>query len=310
MPALLWSTAASAFSDVSGDPAEKQIEALRQSGVVSGVNHDLFAPKESITAAQGVQMIVNGLELSLAKYQFIKAPQASDSFTNIPNDAWYAEAFVIAHVNGLPLARDIDPDAPLTREQFVQLVVAAVNTTGDYPVTLSYERIGDEKEVGEDFMGAVQTALKLKIVSLDAADNFRPKAVTTRSEAASMVHAAITFVQEHKDVAAKPEPPVEQNGEVTMSSEKVNDQINRITVTWGEMPNPGYRLTVDRIEFGTNGEAVIVYSTHKPDPDRMYPQVITEAKTSVYLGSEFKPVLRAAKDSSVPQVITPAIPAK
>ena len=66
------------------------------------------------------------------RFLFIKEPPASDNFTNIPNDAWFAQSFVIAHLHGLPLDKDIKPGVPMTREHFVDLLMHAVYTKGDY----------------------------------------------------------------------------------------------------------------------------------------------------------------------------------
>jgi hypothetical protein len=288
-----------AFSDTAGNPAEAQIEALQQAGVISGVSDDMFAPQESITTAAAVQMIVNGLKLNIDNLRFIKEPKASDSFTKVADDAWYAKAFLIAKLNGLPLDRDVDPNAPVTREKFVQLLQAAVNTKGQFAQILMFVQLADADQVSKDQMSAVQWSVIGKIATLDADNRFRPQAAATRAEAAAMVYNAIQFVDSH----TKPQtpPPADHKQDVTLSVDKVNDQINQATVSWGEQPNPGYRITIDRIDFNdASREAVLTYSFHYPEPGIMYPQHVVEAKASVYLDAEWKPVLQPAAGQTAP----------
>jgi hypothetical protein len=160
--------------------------------------------------------------------------------------------------------------------------------------------------VSKDLMSAVQWAVIGKIATVDADNEFRPQAATTRAEAAAMVYNAIQFVDTH--TKEQTPPPADDKMNVTLSVAKVNDQINQATVSWGEQPNPGYRITIDRIDFdGDSHEAVLTYSFHYPEPGNMYPQHIVEAKASVYLAADWKPVLKPAAGKSVPPV-APVVP--
>jgi hypothetical protein len=74
------------------------------------------------------------------------------------------------------------------------------------------------------------------------------------------------------------------------------------------MPNPGYRVTIDKIEFlGT--EAVIYYTLHRPDPKMFYPQVITEAKASTFIDAKYEVKTKLSNDPNQPIGIElPGIP--
>lgn len=206
LPALLWAGTTFAFSDLSGDPAEAKILSLKQAGVVSGVNDSDFAPQGKLTNAEGVQMIVNGFHLNLDRFRFIKIPEASDYFTQVPNDVWYSQAFINAHLNGLSLANGIIPGETMTREQYAHLLHQAVMSTGEYPVTMQYIIITDESSVTKEYMDSIQTLLKMRIANLDSTDKFRPKDVITRSEAADMLYESIRFVKEMEERTPVPAP--------------------------------------------------------------------------------------------------------
>lgn len=66
-------------------------------------------PKNSISAATAVSLIVKGLNLNIDNIRFIKEPKASDYYTKVKDNAPYAGDFIIAQFNGLELPKDINP---------------------------------------------------------------------------------------------------------------------------------------------------------------------------------------------------------
>ncbi|WP_274363376.1 S-layer homology domain-containing protein [Paenibacillus thermotolerans] len=298
-----------AFSDLDQVPGQEKIVDLQKRGIVNGVDKDHFAPQRILTTEQAVSMIVKGLDLNLDTFNFIKKPEASDSFTKIPNDAWYAQAFVIAHLHGLPLDRDIKPGVPITREHFVDLLMNAVNTKGPYPMIKIYINVEDSDKVSDGRMGSIQNALIAKIAELDDHGKFRPQEPITRAEAAVMLHNAIQFVKQHEEQQPDEgqQPPVDQpenpyvNEKVDMAVSVVNDDIQKVTLTWGEKPNPGYGISIVGIDFTSEDKAVVKYQLRFPEPGKMYAQVIVNPEASAYVGSNIKHIeLRNVDAPSIP----------
>lgn len=93
------------------------------------------------------------------------------------------------------------------------------------------------------------------------------------------------------------QPVSNHNQEVTMSIEKVSDEVNKIILSWGSQPNSGYRITIDRIDFNAAGEATVYYNLHYPEPDQMYTQMIAEPKAETYVSSAYKPVIEELMNS-------------
>ncbi|WP_139991685.1 S-layer homology domain-containing protein [Paenibacillus paridis] len=197
--------AAAPFSDISSLSSKAKIEALQQQGIIKGVSDTSFNPEDNLTAAQGISLIVRATQISLAAIDFSSAPTADGFYTKVNNDAWYAEDFVIAHYNGLDIPADIDPKAPLTKEQFTHYLVQALELTGQYPTIKMFIQIQDEKSITVDYQGTIQRALLYKIVSLDEAGNFDPTHVLTRAEAAAILYDTRSFIDAHKDDVA-PDP--------------------------------------------------------------------------------------------------------
>ncbi|KQX69045.1 MULTISPECIES: S-layer homology domain-containing protein [unclassified Paenibacillus] len=279
-------SSAFAFTDVEEGQAAA-ISALQDRGIVSGIDKDHFVPKGKISYAQTIQMIVKGMNLNLDTLRFIKQPLASDIFTNIPNDAWYADAFIIAHYNGMNIPKDVNPNATITREQFGEMLVRALEKKGNFPLVKMFIPIKDEAQITPEYQGALQRLLLYKIAELDKAGMFNPKADLTRGEAAGWIYNAIRVLETH---IQKP-TPIE---DVSVTVEKVNDDVNKVTLSRGQKPNSGYSIAIQNVRFDQNGQAVISYTLQDPKPDTMYAEVITEAKAVTYVSSAYKAVAEPA----------------
>ncbi|MCZ8512779.1 protease complex subunit PrcB family protein [Paenibacillus filicis] len=280
-----------AFEDVDQADQKQPIQALQDRGVVSGMDSLHFMPREKITYAQSMVMLVKGLQLNIDSLQFFKKPEASDYFTRISNDAWYAQAFVIAQLNGLPIPKDVDPNGTITREQFADLLIHALNTKGTFPIVKMLVLLADKDEIDPNLNGSVQALILHQIEKLGEDRKIYPKRELTRGEAAVWVYNTIRFLESHNALA---NPDSQEN--VTMTVERVNDDVNKIILSRGQKPTTGYGIDVQSIRFETDGTAVISYRTSDPAPGSINGQMITEPKAETYVSSKYKPVLEQAKD--------------
>ncbi|MCP3775146.1 protease complex subunit PrcB family protein [Paenibacillus sp. MZ04-78.2] len=284
---------ASAFNDLSADQKEP-IMALKQRGIVSGVDGEHFVPMGKASYAQTVHMLVKGLNLNIDAMRFIKKPEASDYYTNVPDDAWYAESFVIAQLNDLPIPKDVDPNGTITREQYADLLIHAIDTKGMYPVVNMLVVFADQDEIDPKASGSVQRMVLHKLIKLGEDAKFYPRRELTRGEAAVWLHGAIKFVESH---ANAPKPAPQEDIQVTV--EKVNDDVNKVVLTRGEKPTGGYGITISGIRFEAGGRAVITYTLSDPKPDSMNTQAITEPTAETYVSSKYKPVAEPAASTGV-----------
>lgn len=264
-----------------------------------------FNPEQKLTYAKAVPMLVKSFQLSLAHVTFIKAPQATDFFTQVDNDASYAEDFIIANINGIDLPRDVNPDAVMTKEEYTHYLFQAVLATGDYAFIMLFIMIADEDQVNSDYMNSIQKALISNIAELDENDMFHPKKEITQGTATDMLFKALDFVKEHKGNAGPPLPgdlpgdlpvsdeDINDDPDIDFNEEAIDENVKKVTVTWGEQPNPGYRLTIEKIEF-IDGQAKVYVKRHYPQDDQMYAQVITEPSAVTYVASDYEVVLAAA----------------
>ncbi|ANF97958.1 S-layer homology domain-containing protein [Paenibacillus bovis] len=192
----------STFTDLRNVQGQQKIESLKERGFVSGVTATEFKPNQTLNAAQGIQMLVNSFQLSLAQFTFIKAPKASDSYTKVKDGVWYSDAFIIAAVNGVEVPRSVDPAADLTREQFTSYLMQSMEKAGNLPmINIKPVKIGDSAQLTPSYQGAVQRSLVMNINELDAKGNFDPKGKITRAEAAVMIYNALDYLQKHPEMS-------------------------------------------------------------------------------------------------------------
>lgn len=186
------------FTDISDLAAKDKVIALQDKGLIKGVGDNLFNPYASITAAEGVQFIVNAFNLNLDLVRFIKEPKATDYFVNADNNAWYANAFIIASVNGLELPNALDPNKNWTNEEFTYYLVKTMETKNNLPMLkINPVDIADGDQITVDYSGAIQRSLIYGVTKLDSWKNFNPKSEITRAQAAERVYNALEYIKAH-----------------------------------------------------------------------------------------------------------------
>jgi hypothetical protein len=291
-----------AFSDLKGDPAEAKINALHKDGILNGVTNDKFAPKSSVTFAQGIQFIVSGLKLS-PKPEAGSSNAVSSYFTHVNDKAWYASAFLTAKQNGLPLDKNLDPNKAMTRAQFANLLTEALKTKGNFPVTMMFFDITDGGKLSNEVMSNLQILLNTHLVQLDKKGNFRPNDTVTRSEAAAWIYDTANFAKNIQAPDSSTNPPEDNNTpaynyETDVAVSKAAEGVNKVTLTVNNLPNPGYGLIIEKIEFGKDKTATIYFNVTAPEPGQMNAAVISKASVVTYLPDGYKAVAKSVNGTS------------
>lgn len=187
------------FTDINETVGKDKILSLQEQGIIKGYGNGIFAPNAPLTAAQGIQLLVNAFDLNIDNIRFIKEPKASDYFKNADDDAWYADAFIIITFSGLELPSDLDPNAKWSREEFTFYLVSVMEKQGNLPmIKLIPVDIADNDQLEGLYSGAIQRALVYKLVQLDANGGFRPKESITRDDAAVQVYNALEYLKAHR----------------------------------------------------------------------------------------------------------------
>ncbi|WP_458413127.1 S-layer homology domain-containing protein [Schinkia sp. CFF1] len=194
----------STFTDIDNVAAKDKVVYLENHGIVGGVASGHFAPYESITGAQEVSFIVKALGLNLDTVRFFKAPKATDYFKNADDEAWYANAFIIAAVNGLEFPSDFDPNNKITREEFTYNLIRSMEIKKEMPmINMMYIEVKDEDQIKVEYSGAIQRAIKYGVIKLDAEGKFHPKADITRVDAVEEIYNALDYLKKYNQSLLK-----------------------------------------------------------------------------------------------------------
>ncbi|OAB38830.1 amylopullulanase [Paenibacillus macquariensis subsp. defensor] len=191
--------AAKDFADIDKTVGKEKIVSLHDQGIIEGVTATEFRPELKLSNAQGVQLITKALKLNLEAIDFVKIPLASDLFSNINDNAWFAKAFLNAFYNDIDLPKDINPSKPMTKEQFTFFLMQGVEKAGNLPmINIVPANIADETDITSSYQGAIQRSLTWKINTLNSEDKFNPTSEISRAEAAVMLYNAIEFLNERQ----------------------------------------------------------------------------------------------------------------
>lgn len=277
---FVFGSVAMAFQDLPEGEDRDKIMSLKDLNVIKGIQDEMFAPDESLTYAQALQLIVRAFDLNIDDTSL----SANELYSRVADDAWYAQAFIIAFHYGIELPEDVDPTANISREEFAHLLWSGMNTNADFIMIMIYIVVGDENDVSENYMNSVQALLISEIMSLDSDNEFHPLQEVTRYDAAIYLHDAMVYTHEYGLDVNELHPPVDE--EVTVNVSEVNEGIQEVTISWGEKPTSGYGIAIDYIDFDhVHQIANVHYTLHYPDEDRMYLQVITYPTASTYVSS-------------------------
>ncbi|WDV92935.1 S-layer homology domain-containing protein [Brevibacillus parabrevis] len=190
--------ASAPFTDLQNVAAKNKIMALQQQGILRGVDDHRFMPDATITAAQGIQLIVSAFRLNIDNIRFIKEPKTTDYFAKADNDAWYSNVLIIAANNGLDLPADLEPEQIWTKEQFIHQLMLAMETHYDLPmIKIAPRDFADLEQLNPSYQGTIQRALVLGIAKLDDGQKMHPRDAITRQEAAEIIYNALEYVKAH-----------------------------------------------------------------------------------------------------------------
>lgn len=186
------------FTDLANVAAKDKILALQQMGTIQGVEDSHFMPDATVTAAQGIQLIVKALDLNLDTIRIIKEPKATDYFSKADNNGWYANALIVAANNGFDLPADLDPNQVWTKEEFIHQLMLAMERHGNLPmIKIVPVEFGDADQLTVQYQGTIQRSLVLGITALDADKLLHPKDAITRKEAAEIIYNAVEYLKAH-----------------------------------------------------------------------------------------------------------------
>ena len=177
------------FTDIEGHWARESIETMYVHGVMQGVSDTSFAPDAPASRAT----IVSAL------YALSGKPQApACTFTDVPEDADYANAVAWAEENGIVSGVGdglFQPDANVTREQLAVMMYNYVQWRGLGSTYTSLDTFDDAKSVSPWAESAVRWMVSAELLHGTTGTLLEPQGTATRGQLATIL---TFFVQQYQ----------------------------------------------------------------------------------------------------------------
>ncbi len=166
--------------------ARKAIEVMASKGVIKGVAADTYVPSAPVKRADFILLLVRALGLS-------GDTASGASFSDVPSDAYYADAVAVAKKLGIVTGvgnGQFNPEQSVTRQDMMVMIGRAMTAAGHSLNRGSAADLAGFKDRANVASYAVQSAatlVKSGIVE-GSGEQINPRGITTRAEAAVVIY--------------------------------------------------------------------------------------------------------------------------
>jgi uncharacterized repeat protein (TIGR02543 family) len=172
------------LSDVEGHWGEGSIRELVKLGAISGYSDSTYRPNNTITRAEFVSIVVKAFKL--------QSP-SSKSFTDMAAH-WSKDAIAAAAALGIVGGYDDNtfrPGEPINREQMASIIIRVSKLTAGNPAM----RFTDNGDISPWAQEAIEAAVSNNLFAGYDDGTLRPKAYSTRAEAATVIWRALQMMK-------------------------------------------------------------------------------------------------------------------
>ncbi len=179
------------FADMKDHWAKNDVEMLANKWIVNGKTSDTFAPDAPITRAEFATLLVRSLGFVETK---------ADGFKDVSSKDWFAGAAGAAQKAGLINGYEdgtFQPDAKITREQLVSMMIRAIHAGGkEVKADASLlNRFSDRLQISDWSKEAVSQALSANLIQGMSEDTFAANENATRAQAATILKRMLQYLQ-------------------------------------------------------------------------------------------------------------------
>lgn len=171
------------FIDLQYQWAREEILAVYYAGLFKGVSGTAFGPDLDITRAMFVTVL----------YRMAGSPSVSsgESFTDVPETAYYAAAVAWASENGITNGTGhgcFSPDLSISRQELMTMLYRyAAHMGGDVSARQELEGVSDLADIAPWAMEAVSWAYAERLLNGFPDDTLRPLNTATRAQTAAIL---------------------------------------------------------------------------------------------------------------------------
>lgn len=178
----------SGFIDMDGfEWAEEAVNALHEREIVFGITEDLFAPDREITRAEFITLLMRGFELI--------GEDATCSFTDVPDGAWYYPAVAMAYSMGVVSGYDdttFGANDKVSRQDMAAMIIRLIEKLGlSISKERAYDGFDDDSEISEYAKDSVIELYEGGIIDGVGENRFDPQGTANRAAAARILYATL-----------------------------------------------------------------------------------------------------------------------
>ncbi|BBI35922.1 LamG-like jellyroll fold domain-containing protein [Cohnella abietis] len=170
------------YGDVMPDHwAYRTIEIMSAKHKVEGVSENKFEPNKAVSRAEFIAMLVKTFNIP---------QQSTDSFGDVPADAWYSSYIGGAAALGLVKGRhgdQFEPNSTITREEMAVLLVRVYENLSGVLATAASQRFADSNSFASWSQDAINFSAKLGLLEGSGNKMFYPQHNATRAEVAQVL---------------------------------------------------------------------------------------------------------------------------
>ncbi|TBL68324.1 S-layer homology domain-containing protein [Paenibacillus thalictri] len=272
-PAMASEAAAAEFEDIHDSYAQKEIQSLVDTGVISGYEDGSFQPNKAMSRAELAKIIALSLGLK-------ENAEKGSVFNDVDRDGWYngfVGALVETGITQGTSETTFAPDAKVTREELVVFFIRAMGleeTAGKLPVVA---QLSDFNEVSSWAQAPLSLAFKIGFVNgienADGSLRFSPRNHAERQALARLAYEFKTnkakYIDKAKELVHSAEFAVSSVNAVNNSTIEVtfNREILAFDATDFTFDNG---LSILKVELKSDSKSVIVLTTSAQTEGTVY----------------------------------------
>ena len=168
------------FDDMVGHWAQKDVMAMYDAGIVSGVTETTFEPDRNITRAEFATLIAKTLGLK---------PEVTTAFYDVLAGDWFAGYVGATAKAGIIVGSDgtFRPNDTITRQEMAVIIMKAYTYLGKKAGTGAIDNFADKAEIAVWAAPYVDQAATAGLISGMGDGTFAPLANATRAQAVSLI---------------------------------------------------------------------------------------------------------------------------
>ena len=223
------------FDDMKGHWACYDVEYMANEGLIAGKGEASFDPDAQITRAEYLTILDRAMG-----YELI----TGETYSDVPQDSWYATYIATAKanglLNGLPTDDGFKPNSPITREDMALFTYNAIKATGKNDEWLSdlptdFDKFTDKSEISVYAKEALEYLVHTGIIKGMTETTVSPKGNATRAQGAVMLKRFMQYF-----VWAGPE--ADDEWVLTFNDEFLGDGVD-YSVWKSDASSPGHILS-------------------------------------------------------------------